>query len=325
MRHLQLLFAVSSRAVVTKIRLMSHKSDISSGTNILAKSWSTISTEYEKVLVPRFAPWTHNTLDALRVAVNKDMKCVPDDIITPSRALVLCCGPGQELLPIARILGPTSTVLGIDLAPGMVDSARERIETECKDDDNIIYKECITAEVGDAMDPPPGPHHVIFSAFGLQQLPSPIQAIESWFNVMEPGGICVFIYWPPSPPKIPGEEDSPFHFWRELIKKKLGKQDKEDPWDENIDAAVAAAGGEIIEDKFISHDICWKDARDLFDGMSRVGPWHAMRLRRGDDFVDELGKELQSLYPAGTCLCHKFTARMVVARRRENQSKGSKI
>mmetsp|Transcript_15742 Transcript_15742/g.25442 ORF Transcript_15742/g.25442 Transcript_15742/m.25442 type:complete len:173 (-) Transcript_15742:252-770(-) len=170
------------------------------------------------------------------------------------------------------------------------------------------------------MDPSSGPYHVVFSAFGLQQLPSPIRAVRSWLNVIEPGGICVFIYWPPNSPKIPGGDDAnPFSLWGELVKRKLGKQDKQDQWDENIDKAIAAVGGEIVHDKFITHDICWKDSKDLFDGMSRAGPWHAMRLRHGDDFVDGLGKELQSMlqlrYPSGECLCHKFTARMIVAQR----------
>lgn len=316
LRHLQLLSAASSRDIGSKIRLMcTHTSKHLSRTNILAESWSIISNEYEKVLVPRFAPWTQNALASLRDAVNNDMKCVPDDT-NPSRALVLCCGPGQELLPIAKIT--RGQVLGTDLASGMIDVARKRIEAECEKEGNAKYKACITAEVGDAMDPPSGPYHVIFSAFGLQQLPKPISAVETWIDRMLPGGVCVFIYWPPNPPKV---QDGPFDLWGDLVKKKLGKENKEVPWDEDIEVAIAAAGGEIIDDRFIVNDISWKDAKDLFEGMSRAGPWHAMRLRRGDEFVDELGQELQSFYPPATSLRHKFTARMIVARRRAELSK----
>eukprot|EP00571_Detonula_confervacea_P005813 CAMPEP_0172328572 /NCGR_PEP_ID=MMETSP1058-20130122/60423_1 /TAXON_ID=83371 /ORGANISM="Detonula confervacea, Strain CCMP 353" /LENGTH=305 /DNA_ID=CAMNT_0013045693 /DNA_START=179 /DNA_END=1096 /DNA_ORIENTATION=- len=305
---------------------MSHNSNISRTTNILAESWSTISNEYEKVLVPRFAPWTQHALDALRDAVNKDTKSEPADI-APSSALVLCCGPGHELLPIAKILGPTSNVLGTDLAPGMIDAARERIELECEKEGNIIYKGCITTKIGDAQVPPCGPYHVIFSAFGLQQLPRPMSAVESWIGRMQPGGICVFIYWPPRQPKITGDDDaSSLGLWGDLVKRKLGgKQSKEDPWDENIQDAIAAAGGEIMHDESIVHEMCWNNAKDLFDGMSRAGPWHALRLRRGDEFVDSLGKELISLYPPESSLTDKFTARMIVARRQAEQSKSSKI
>jgi len=317
MRRLQLLFAASVRDPSSKIRLMSSRSssNIPDRTNILAESWSTISNEYEKVLVPRFAPWTEDALDALRIAISKDGRCQPD-VNIPSTALVLCCGPGHELLPIAKMLGPASTLMGTDLAPGMISAARKRVEEECNENGNFIYKDCIRAEVGNAMDPPPGPFNVIFSAFGLQQLPNPIQAVGSWLNVMEPGGICACIYWPPNPPKISNDEKNPFHLWGELVNKKLGKEGiKNFSWDENIDVAVAAADGKIIDDKFITHDICWKDAKSMFEGMSQAGPWHAMRLRRGDRFVDELGMELEALYPAGNSLCHKFTARMIVVQR----------
>ena len=328
MRHLKLLFAAPSRRDSgTKIsRLISSHNNINTPKmkNILAESWSKIADDYAKVLVPRFEPWELDALGALRDAVNNDMECSRDNI----SGLVLCCGPGHELLPIAKMLGPSSTVLGTDLAPGMIAATRQRIEAECKNEENVAYQNCITAEVGDAMDPPTGPYQVMFSAFGLQQLPKPVEAIKNWISVLQPGGICVCIYWPPNPPKIPGEEDGPFELWGNLVKRKLGKQDKDDgrPWDENIDRAVAAAGGIIIQDKFITHEICWDNANNMFEGMSRAGPWHALRLRRGDEFVNDLGKELQSLFPSGESLCHKFTARMVIVRRgREEQMESSKI
>ncbi|KAL3803309.1 hypothetical protein ACHAW5_009769 [Stephanodiscus triporus] len=298
--------------------------------NILAESWSRISNEYERILVPRFAPWTRDALDALRDAVkNEDATTTPARRGKSPNALVLCCGPGQELLPIARILGPASRVLGTDLAPGMVDAARRRIEAELEGDgrdDAFRYKDRVAVEVGDAMTPPPGPYDVVFSAFGLQQLPRPVAAVESWLDRTEPGGICAFIYWPPHPPKIPGEEETnPFELWGDLVRGKLGKQDGEGAWDENIEAAIRVAEGEIIDDRFITHDIRWKDGRDMFEGMSRAGPWHAMRLRRGDEFVDLLGEELIAKYPPETTLVHAFTARMIVARRVESNRSSSSL
>ena len=108
--------------------------------NILAESWSRISNEYERILVPRFAPWTRDALDALRDAMKNEDATTTTTPRARGRkrspnALVLCCGPGQELLPIARILSPTSRVLGTDLAPGMVDAARRRIEDELEGGD----------------------------------------------------------------------------------------------------------------------------------------------------------------------------------------------
>ena len=80
-------------------------------------------------------------------------------------------------------------MLGTDLAPGMVDAARRRIEDELEGgdehDDAFKYKDRVAVEVGDAMMPPPGPYDVVFSAFGLQQLPRPVAAVESWLGRTE--------------------------------------------------------------------------------------------------------------------------------------------
>ena len=45
----------------------------SSRPNILAEeSWSATWHKYERVLMPRFAPWMRDALDALRVTLDKD-------------------------------------------------------------------------------------------------------------------------------------------------------------------------------------------------------------------------------------------------------------
>ena len=88
------------------------------------------------------------------------------------------------------------------------------------------------------------------------------------------------------------------------------------PWDERLWEGIVASGGDILEDEFVSHEMRWRDGGDLFEGMSRAGPWHALRLRRGDAFVDELGGELRSLHPPGAPLRFETSARVVVARRR---------
>jgi hypothetical protein len=105
-----------------------------------------------------------------------------------------------------------------------------------------------------------------------------------------------------------------------LVQHKLGTQnkDQEEPWDTNLVNAISSASGEILDDKYITHEIEWKDGRDMFNGMSMAGPWHAMRLRRGDEFVDQLGEELIAMYPPATTLIHKFTARLLVVQKKKS-------
>lgn len=288
--------------------------------NILAKSWTIVARGYEESFVPRFAAWTHDALAAL----NKALEIGADDSRgSPPKALVLCCGPGQELLPIAKILGPAAQVLGVDLAPGMIELAERRIEQECAHKTNTdILLSNISLQVGDAMKPPLGPYRAIFSAFGLQQLPKPIEAVKEWIEVLEkPGGVGVIIYWPPDAP----EDGGPFEVWDNLLKTKLGKEESlnaSPPWDEGIVAALTEAGGDVILDEYITHPISFDNAQDLFEKMPKAGPWHAMRLRRGDDFVNKMGRELQAAYPADDKpLAQKFTARMLVVRGRDQKFK----
>jgi hypothetical protein len=229
----------------------------------------------------------------------------------------------------------------------MVDLSRRRIETELLgEDDGGIKGYDVSVEVGDAMMPPSDTYDVIFSAFGLQQLPRPLDAISAWMGrLADTDGICVVIYWPPIPPpppppppvmisgRIEEEEEkdkddatrNPFEAWDDLLRKKLGTRHNEEEcaWDVDMSRTIRDAGGEILHDGHVTHDIKWKDGKDMFEGMSNAGPWHAMRLRRGNEFVDELGEELMMMYPVGTPLVHPFTARMIVARRRRLKSKNN--
>eukprot|EP00547_Thalassionema_nitzschioides_P007799 CAMPEP_0194223478 /NCGR_PEP_ID=MMETSP0156-20130528/35253_1 /TAXON_ID=33649 /ORGANISM="Thalassionema nitzschioides, Strain L26-B" /LENGTH=325 /DNA_ID=CAMNT_0038954651 /DNA_START=191 /DNA_END=1168 /DNA_ORIENTATION=+ len=297
---------------------------------LLAKSWTTVASAYEKAFVPRFAPWTHNALDALSSLWSDESsssKCRNEEV--QQKALVLCCGPGQELVPIAKILGPNVNILGVDLAPGMVEVAQRRIE------ENMISPQQISVQVGDAKTPPPGPYRVLFSAFGLQQLSQPLDAVREWIQVLEPeGGIGVILYWPPDPPKI-DESSNIFDLWGDLVQAKLrnngnneiaaaSSNDDDDvaPWDQMIAQVVKESGADILQDEYVAHSIEFDNAKDLFDRMSRAGPWHALRLRRGDDFVDELGAELQAAYPNNKHLTLQTYARMlVIFRREENDEK----
>ena len=121
---------------------------------LLASSWTTVAKGYEDVLVHRFRPWTNDALDKLEKTLDDHTRLLIQSPHQDDRsALVLCCGPGQELLPLAKMI-PSCKVLGTDLASGMVNRAKRRIERECQREENSKYKDLITVEVGDAADLP---------------------------------------------------------------------------------------------------------------------------------------------------------------------------
>ena len=57
-----------------------------------------------------------------------------------------------------------------------------------------------------------------------------------------------------------------------------------------------------------------RDACSLVD--LRPGPWHALRLKKGDDFVDGLRDDFLAPYAVDAPLVHDPTARVLVFRRK---------
>lgn len=260
---------------------------------LLASSWTSAAKGYDELFVPRFSPWTRDALAALR---SHSVKALP-----AAGAVVPCCGPGQELPAIAEVLGTERPVLGIDLAPGMIDIAQRRAAAS---------GDHVTAVVGDAMQPPPGPYSVVLSVFGLQQLPDPAAALSTWVGSLAPGGIAIVCFWPGTV-----EDDGPWARFGSLLKSKVGSSKRgPDGWEAALVGAAEAAGGEIVEDRFISHEISWDNPASFWEGMTRAGPWHAQRLRHSDDFVDGLREEFCAAFASDEPVVHAPNARMLVVR-----------
>lgn len=247
----------------------------------------------------------------------------PRGLVTPSQhsrltqqhcqcrggAVVPCCGPGQELPAIAEALGTERPVLGIDLAPGMIEIAQRRA-TACGAH--------VSAVVGDAMDPPPGPHAVVLSVFGLQQLPDPAGALSAWVGSLATGGVAIVCFWPGTV-----EDDGPWARWGSLLKSKVGSSKRgPDGWEMALVGAVEAAGGEVLEDRLIAHEMSWDSPAAFWEGMTRAGPWHAQRLRHSDDFVDGLKEEFCEAYEATEVVSHSPNARMLVVQQTGSKAAG---
>jgi SAM-dependent methyltransferase len=267
---------------------------------LLASSWTSAADGYDELFVPRFAPWTRDALAALTAHVAS---------LPPGGAMVPCCGPGQELPALAEMLGTERTIIGIDLAPGMIAIAKRRANA------------CgahVSAIVGDAMQPPPGPHAVVLSVFGLQQVPDPVAALSAWVGSLAPGGVAVVCFWPGTV-----EDDGPWARWGSLLKSKVGSSKRgPEGWEAALALAAEAVGGEVLEDCLIAHEISWDNPAAFWEGMTRAGPWHAQRLRHSDDFVDGLKEEFCEAYASDEVVAHSPNARMLVVRQTGSAAAG---
>ncbi|MGI8666744.1 MAG: class I SAM-dependent methyltransferase [Jatrophihabitans sp.] len=96
------------------------------------------------------------------------------------RVLDIGCGRGAALLPLARAAGPDATVLGIDLAPRMV----QRTAADAAGLPQVEVR------LADARDPglPPASFDVIASSLVLFFMPDPGAAIRTWTQLLAGGG-----------------------------------------------------------------------------------------------------------------------------------------
>lgn len=105
------------------------------------------------------------------------------------RVLDVATGPGEPALTIAGAVGPSGSVLGIDLAERMVELARE--QAKAQDRPNAEFR------VMDAenLDLPDASFDLVVCRFGLQIVTDPDRAVAEAYRVLRPGGRIVATVW----------------------------------------------------------------------------------------------------------------------------------
>lgn len=122
---------------------------------------------YDAVGVPWFGPIAAGLVEAL-------------DVQPGERVLDVGCGRGAALVPLAYATGPSGSVLGIDLAPGMV--ARTAADVA-----HLPYVE-VRVDDASAPDLPEAAYDVVACCLVLFFLPDPLAAVQAWLPALAPGG-----------------------------------------------------------------------------------------------------------------------------------------
>jgi ubiquinone/menaquinone biosynthesis C-methylase UbiE len=107
------------------------------------------------------------------------------DVLGPSpgeRVLVMGCGRGAEVVPLAEGVGGSGRVLALDLSPAMVEECRKVVAHAGLD--NVEVRQ------GDAQEPAldEPPFDLVASSLVLFFLPHPQAALEAWLPLLRPGG-----------------------------------------------------------------------------------------------------------------------------------------
>ncbi|WP_432970319.1 class I SAM-dependent methyltransferase [Dactylosporangium sp. CA-233914] len=99
-----------------------------------------------------------------------------------ARVLDVGCGRGAVLQPAAEAVGPSGSVVGIDLAPAMVELTRAEVRA--------AGLQHVTVIVDDAQRPDRirGPFDAILAGMVLFLMPDPPAALRTYHELLKPGG-----------------------------------------------------------------------------------------------------------------------------------------
>jgi len=107
------------------------------------------------------------------------------------RVVDIGCGAGPTTLEIARAVGPSGEVLGIDISPALIEECRRRAEAA-----SIANARFLVADAA-GVKPEGAPFDRLFSRFGSMFFPNPKAAFANLRAILRPGGRADLGVWAP--------------------------------------------------------------------------------------------------------------------------------
>jgi len=112
------------------------------------------------------------------------------DVLAPHAGEVIVdigCGAGQTVLQLAERVGPQGRVIGVDIAPRLLDVARERAS-------GLAHVSFVEADAA-RLDLPAGSIDAVFSRFGVMAFADPALAFSTFRRLLKPSGRLAFVCW----------------------------------------------------------------------------------------------------------------------------------
>jgi ubiquinone/menaquinone biosynthesis C-methylase UbiE len=147
-------------------------------------------TEYvdfwNEVLVPKFVKWRHIIVDGL---THHSEAVFPRlEVYTGDRAVDVGCGFGDTAIKLARRVGPSGRVLGLDCCDAFLEHGRRDAAAA-----GLANIEFVEADV--QRYPFAGDFDFCFSRFGTQFFENPVAALRNMRKSLRPGGTMTMIVW----------------------------------------------------------------------------------------------------------------------------------
>lgn len=141
---------------------------------------------WSEVLVPKFVRWKHIIVDGLTLhseAIFPTLAVKPGDKVVDAG-----CGFGDTAIKLARLVGPSGSVLAVDCCDAFLEFGRK--DAEKAGIGNVTFLE------QDVQTYPFEPiHDFCFSRFGTQFFENPVAGLRNMRKSLKPGGIMTMIVW----------------------------------------------------------------------------------------------------------------------------------
>ncbi|MDX1431261.1 MAG: class I SAM-dependent methyltransferase [Gammaproteobacteria bacterium] len=149
------------------------------GTNEYVDFWN-------EVLVPKFTRYRHVLVGGL---THHSARVFPKlEVGTGDRAVDVGCGFGDTAIEIARRVGPSGSVLGIDCCDAFLEFARADARAAGVANVSFVDADVQTYPFESDFD-------FCFSRFGTQFFENPVAGLKNMRRALRPGGVMTMIVW----------------------------------------------------------------------------------------------------------------------------------
>jgi ubiquinone/menaquinone biosynthesis C-methylase UbiE len=141
---------------------------------------------WNTILVPKFVRWRHILVDGLTLHSAKIFPSL--EVHEGDQVVDAGCGFGDTAIQLARLVGPTGSVLAVDCCDGFLAYGRQ--DAKAAGVSNVTFLEA------DVQSYPFKPvHDFCFSRFGTQFFENPVAGLRNMRATLRPGGTMTMVVW----------------------------------------------------------------------------------------------------------------------------------
>jgi len=141
---------------------------------------------WNTVLAPKFIRFKHILVGGLTLHSEAIFPTLP--VREGDRVLDVGCGFGDTAIKLARLVGPTGEVVGIDCCDAFLEIAKEEIEASGVRNIRLMRGDAEIALPTDQFD-------FVFARFGTMFFANPVAGLRNMRRALRPGGRMVHIVW----------------------------------------------------------------------------------------------------------------------------------